>query len=135
MSTQSTQQEENRKDPKWGTMTKEGLVVGRGDNRKVVPPDEVYKLARLWCSYHEMADYFGINDKTLRYNFGGLILKARSETKSNLRRAQIKLAMSGNATMLIWLGKNILGQSDQPLGDINSTTPLPFNDGDTEEWA
>lgn len=103
-----------RKDPKWGEMTKEGLIVGRGDNRKVVPPDEVEKLARLWCSYNEIAEWFEIPVETLKYNFSDVIAKGRSETKQALRRAQIKTALSGNVSMLIWLGKNILGQSDNP---------------------
>jgi len=131
----SNQPENLRKDPKWGTMTKDGLVIGRGENKKIVPPDEVLKLARLWCTTQEIADYFGVNHKTMKYNFEKTIQKGRSETKSNLRRAQIKLALGGNATMLIWLGKNILGQSDQPLNDINANQPLPFNDGDVDEWA
>ena len=79
-----------RKDPKWGTLTKEGLTLGRGDNKKVVAPDEVYELAKLWCSYQEMADFFGVNRETLKYNFRDLIVKAREDTKANLRRAQIK---------------------------------------------
>jgi hypothetical protein len=43
-----------------------------------------------------------------------------------LRQAQIKLALSGNAVMLIWLGKNILGQSDSGLSD-QSKPVLPWN--------
>lgn len=31
----------------------------------------------------------------------------------SLRRQQIALAEKGNATMLIWLGKQLLGQSDK----------------------
>tara|TARA_R110002051_G_scaffold315561_1_gene394045 strand:+ start:1291 stop:1749 length:459 start_codon:yes stop_codon:yes gene_type:complete len=118
-----------RKDPKWGTLTKEGLTLGRGDNKKVVAPDEVYELAKLWCSYQEMADFFGVNRETLKYNFRDLIVKAREDTKANLRRAQIKLAMSGNAVMLIWLGKNILSQQDNPL-DSGNNQPLPWDETD-----
>lgn len=33
--------------------------------------------------------------------------------KLSLRRAQMKLALSGHATMLIWLGKQYLGQRDK----------------------
>jgi len=117
----------SRKDPKWGVMEKEGLVVGRGDNRKVVPPDEVEALARLHCTYREMADFFQVNEETLKYNFMDLITKARSETKQALRKAQIKLALSGNATMLIWLGKNILDQSENPMA-TDSAQILPWLD-------
>lgn len=116
-----------RKDPKWGTITKEGLVVGTGKNRKVVPPDEVEALARLHCTYKEMAEFFGINVETLKYNFSDIIAKGKSETKQALRKAQIKLALSGNATMLIWLGKNILEQSENPQATSDSTI-LPWEE-------
>ena len=99
---------------KEGEMTKKGYVVGRGTNKKVIPPEEVEKLAALWCTYNEMADWFEIPVETLKYNFRDEIAKGRSKTKQALRRAQIGLALNGNVAMLIWLGKNILGQSDKP---------------------
>jgi len=39
---------------------------------------------------------------------------------NRLRKAQIKAALNGNATMLVWLGKNRLGQSDSPRGEANA---------------
>jgi hypothetical protein len=117
-----------RQNPKWGSVTKEGLVVGRGANRKVVPPDEVWKLAALGCTMEEMSDWFQINRETLKYNFSDYIAKGRAELKRRLRAAQIKTAMDGNATLLIWLGKNILGQSDNPQ-DTEANQPLPWDDG------
>ena len=102
-------------------------MVGTGKNRKVVPPDEVEALARLHCTYKEMAEFFGINVETLKYNFSDIIAKGKSETKQALRKAQIKLALSGNATMLIWLGKNILEQSENPQATSDSTI-LPWEE-------
>jgi hypothetical protein len=122
----------NRKNKKWGTMTKEGLVVGRGENKKVIPPDEVIKLAKLWCTMQEIADWFEIPRETLKYNFSDLIAKGRAETKQALRRAQLKNALGGNTSMQIWLGKNILGQSDQPLSTDNNQV-LPWLDEDTDK--
>ena len=121
----------NRKNKKWGTLTKEGLVVGRGDNQKVIPPDEVEKLAKLWCSMQEIADWFGIPRETLKYNFSDLIAKGRAETKQALRRAQLKNALGGNTSMQIWLGKNILGQSDNPINN-ESVQVLPWLEEDTD---
>ena len=116
-----------RKNPKIGTVTKEGVIVGRGANKRVVPTDEVYKLAALGCTMEEMSEWFQVNRETLKYNFMDLINKGRAETKQNLRRAQLKLAMEGNATMLIWLGKNLLSQSEN--GNSNSSVePLPWVD-------
>tara|TARA_Y100000590_G_scaffold242484_1_gene272535 strand:- start:52 stop:426 length:375 start_codon:yes stop_codon:yes gene_type:complete len=116
-----------RKQEKWGTITKEGLVVGRGDNKKVIPPNEVYKLAALHCNYQEIADWFEIPRETLKYNFRDLIQKAYAETNQRLRKAQLDTALKGNAVMQIWLGKNMLGQSDAPVGSENNQ-PLPWND-------
>ena len=116
-----------RKHEKWGTITKEGLVIGRGDNKRVIDPKEVYKLAALHCNYQEIAEWFDIPRETLKYNFRDIIQKAYSETNQRLRRAQIDVALKGNAVMLIWLGKNMLGQSDTPVGSENNQ-PLPWSD-------
>lgn len=116
-----------RQNPKWGQVTKEGLIVGRGANRKVVPPDEVWKLAALGCTMEEMCDWFQINRETLKYNFSDYIAKGRAELKRRLRAAQIRVALEGNATMLVWLGKNLLNQSDNPANS-DENQPLPWNE-------
>lgn len=118
-----------RQHPKWGTVTKDGLIVGRGENRKVVPPDEVYKLAALGCTVEEMSEWFQVNANTLKYNFSDYIAKGRAQLKYRLRRAQIHAALNGNPTMLVWLGKNILGQSDNPT-DTEANQPLPWSEKD-----
>jgi hypothetical protein len=116
-----------RQQKKWGEITKRGLIVGRAPNQKVVPPDEVFYLASLGATNREIADWFGVHENTISYNFKDYIAKAKEETKQKLRQAQIKLALTGNAVMLIWLGKNMLGQSDQPHNtDVDKI--LPWSD-------
>lgn len=122
-----TWQYTKRRNAKWGEITRQGLVVGRGENRKVVPPDDVYKLAALGCTDKEICDFFGIHRDTLQYNFSEYITQAQADLKHRLRRAQIKLALEGNAVMLIWLGKNLLGQQDQPTNTDNDKV-LPWSD-------
>lgn len=102
-----------------------GIPVGR--DKKVIDPDEVEKLSGIGCKDSEIADWFGIKQDTLRYNFADQLTKGREHLKQSLRRAQLSLALSGNAVMLIWLGKNILGQSDAP-SDSQANTPLPWTD-------
>ena len=114
-----------RQNPRWGTVTREGLVVGRGATKKIIPPDDIYKLSALGCDMQEMADWFGINRETLKYNFSDYIAKGRADLKHRLRRAQIKAALDGNATLLIWLGKQYLGQTDQPV-NADSDKILPW---------
>ena len=118
--------ERERKDPKIGEKTVEGYIVGR--NKTVVPPEEVMKLAQIGCKDKEIADWFGIRDDTLRFNFKDQLEMGRESLKQSLRKAQINLALGGNAVMLIWLGKQYLGQSDNGhVGSIEDA-PLPFTD-------
>jgi len=114
-----------RKQRKTATKEVEGVVVGR--DKKIIPPSEVYKLAQMGCKDTEICDWFGIDGNTLRYNFSVELIKGRESLKQSLRQAQIRLALSGNATLLIWLGKNILGQSENPT-DSEANTPLPWDD-------
>jgi hypothetical protein len=118
-----------RRDPKWGEVTKKGLIVGRGPRQRVVPPDDVYRLATMGCPDREIAEWFDISESTLRYNFSSYLTKARAQLKQRLRQSQLRVAMEGNPTMLIWLGKNILGQSENPY-ETEANAPLPWDSKD-----
>ena len=107
-----------------------GYEVGRGRRKKVVVPQDVYNLAAIGCSDREIAQWFDVDENTLRYNFSDIIAKGREDLKHSLRRAQLKLALSGNAVMLIWLGKNYLGQTDQPM-NTDDNKVLPWTDNAT----
>ena len=108
-------------------MTVLGVVCGR--DKKIVPPEEVYKLAAIGCKDSEIANWFGIAYDTLKYNFTEELIKGREDVKIALRRAQLTTALEGNATMQIWLGKNILGQTDNPQ-ETEANQPLPWTDKD-----
>jgi len=116
-----------RKDPRWGEVTKQGLVVGRGTTKRVVPPDEVYRFAEIGMTDREIAEWFMIKEDTLRYNFAEYLTKGRAGMKRRLRAVQLSTALAGNATLLIWLGKNLLGQSDSP-GNSDDQQALPWSD-------
>lgn len=102
-----------------------GKAVGR--DKKPVPADDVFKLAALGCKDTEIADWFGIDSNTLRYNFSVELTKGRETLKQSLRRKQLEVALGGNPTMLIFLGKNLLGQSDSPSA-VSEVGPLPWSD-------
>ena len=95
--------------------------------KKDINEDQVLKLARIGCTYQEMADFFSCDKSTLRNRFSDLIKEGHSEVKQSIRRAQIEVALKGNASMLIWLGKQVLGQRDQPkeqLEGAGAVTPV-----------
>ncbi len=121
----TTPKRDVNKPRKTGTKIVEGVVVGR--DKKVIPPEEVFKLAGIGCKDIEIADWFGIDNNTLRYNFSAELTKGREYLKQSLRRAQLEVALKGNAVMLIWLGKQYLGQSDNNL-DTNENQVLPWKD-------
>lgn len=127
MTDKQTKTPEKGKNRKTGTKEVEGVIVGR--DKKVIPPSEVYKLAQIGCKDTEICEWLGIDGNTLRYNFSVELTKGRESLKQSLRQAQIRLALSGNAVMLIWLGKNLLGQSDNPV-DSEANAPLPWSDDD-----
>lgn len=116
-----------RRDPKWGEVTKKGLIVGRGARQKVVPPDDVYRLATMGCTDRDIAEWFDISESTLRYNFSSFLQRARSQLKQRLRQAQLKAAFDGNSALLIWLGKQYLDQREQPI-NTDDNRILPWSD-------
>src|SRR5688500_9760964 len=78
-----------------------------------IDPAEVEKLAGLNCSNQEIADFLGVGVRTIETRFCAAIKKGRSNVKTSLKRKQYDVALGGNTTMLIWLGKQYLGQSDK----------------------
>lgn len=104
-----------------------GYEVGRGIRKKVVFDEDVYKLAALGCNNKEIATWFDIDDQTLAYNFKDILAKGREDLKHSLRRAMLKNAMSGNAALQIFLAKNLLGMSDNPMNS-EANAPLPWNE-------
>jgi hypothetical protein len=93
-----------------------------------IDPEQVTRLARLHCTMDEMASFFGCHRDTLHNNFSAEIDKGRAEGNISLRRKQWQMAVEkGNVVMLIWLGKQMLGQVNERL-DNDNDAPLPIYD-------
>ena len=108
------------------TIQSEVKKVGRP--KLDIDAEQVKRLARLHCTMQEMADFFGCHRETLRENFSPQIDKGRSEGNISLRRKQWQMAVEkGNVVMLIWLGKQMLGQRNEILESDNNA-PLPIYD-------
>ena len=84
----------------------------------------VMKLSELFATETEIAYVMGINRSTLR-KYPHLIEAGKARAKVKLRRAQMDKALEGNPTLLIWMGKQLLGHSDNP-GDEDSNIILPW---------
>jgi len=121
--------------PKWKTAEKviHGIVIGRGDNKRVIELDTVKKLAALNLSYKDMADFFGCKETTFRDNFRFVVEQGRQKTKHRLMEAMLTNAIEKmNPVMQIWLSKNLLGFTDAPNNTDNNVT-LPWVDGDEDD--
>ncbi len=73
----------------------------------------IEKLAGYGLNNLEISDLTGIKESTLRRNFGEFLTKGRANVKMKLRKKQLAVALQGNVSMLIWLGKQILGQKEK----------------------
>jgi len=86
--------------------------------------EQLINMIRIQCTRDEICDILNMSDTTLNRrikeqgiegvdNFEALYKKHQGEGKASLRRAQWKAAQDGNPTMLVWLGKQMLGQKDK----------------------
>ncbi|MEN8171410.1 MAG: hypothetical protein ABFS03_00870 [Chloroflexota bacterium] len=86
--------------------------------------DQVEKLANLQCTQEEIASYLGCSVDTLQRDaeFCGIYKRGMDKGRMSLRRKQWKAAEDGDRTMLVWLGKQYLRQSDKQ--DINKNVTI-----------
>ena len=90
-----------------------------------IDTEEIRKLAKYGMTYVEIADFFGCDESLIRKSYSEYLTKGRAEMKLRLRQLQFKSAEKLNAVMLIWLGKQMLGQSDIPVGE--DSQPLEWS--------
>lgn len=96
-----------------------------GRPRKQVDGKLVEQLAGIGCKVTEIAKIVSnvqtkVSDDLIARNFAYELQKGEANLKMSLRRWQLEAAKKGNVAMLIWLGKQILGQTEkvQQVSDI-----------------
>src|SRR5205814_2550079 len=87
---------------------------------------ELERLSAMQCTDEEVAAWFGVTTRTIerrRRNarFAEVMNRGKAKGRISIRRMQMKLLEQGNATMGVWLGKQLLGQRDQFYHDINGS--------------
>ena len=119
-----------------------------GRPRKHIDKTEFEKLCFLQCTEREFCSWFDVSDETLnkwcKENYDGrTFLDVFKEKRENglisLRRTQFQLAEKSPA-MAIFLGKNLLGQTDkvEQTQTINGAVPtvqvyIPDNGRDSHD--
>ena len=100
----------------------------KGAPRKLVDEKVLRNLCEIQCTVKEIAYVLGVSVDTLNRNYKDVINAGKSQGKVALRRAQWRNAMEkNNVTMQIWLGKNVLNQTDAPLDEEDGQI-LPWSD-------
>ena len=101
-----------------------------GRPRAVIDYKTLQKLCAIHCTGEECAAILGVDYDTLdtalkRDKHGGFseyFKKHSAKGKMSLRRRQFEQAESGNTTMLVWLGKQYLGQTDKVDQHLDQTS-------------
>ena len=78
-----------------------------------IDEDQVRKLALIQCTMNEIAAVMKCSVDTLERRFADIIKEGREQGTMSLKRKQYEVAMGGNVTMLIWLGKIVLKQVEK----------------------
>lgn len=100
-------------------------------------------MAYFGATNSELALFYGCDEATIRRNIGDLIEKRRAERRYELRKSQFLLATATDdqgsrvaderpdVRLLIWLGKNELGQAEQ-IKHSTGDEPLVFTNIDVD---
>lgn len=105
--------------------------MARPQKTATLTEDQIERLASVGCTDDEIAALAGLSETEIKRSFGPLLKSGRANLRDRLRTAQVRKALGhhyekedddGNIevyttppdnTMLIWLGKQYLGQRDK----------------------
>lgn len=81
--------------------------------RKHLDLELIENLASIGCTQDEIAAVCNCTARTLRTRAADQMAVGHEKMKVSLRRWQYAKAKDGNVAMLIWLGKQYLGQTER----------------------
>lgn len=111
-----------KKTPKHPNQKTVGRTLAKVDDA------QVEALASICCTQEEIAIIVGCSVDTLQRRFAVEIENGRATAKASLRRQQFKQAMNGHTGMLVWLGKQLLGQRDKSDVHTDGETTLRISE-------
>ena len=89
---------------------------------------QVEKLAALGCTNTEIASFFGCSKDLISKSYSTNVAKGKEKGKIRLRQMQWRSAEKGSVPMQIWLGTQVLGQTDkQELTEIKPIDEIVFD--------
>lgn len=92
------------------------------------------QLAAIGCSGEEIAAVVGCHRDTIYARFSDSIKEGHEKRNASVRRAQYEAGVKNkNVAMLIWLGKQHLGQKDQIVNENTGKMTHEHRDADEED--
>ena len=91
--------------------------------------EQIYELAKVSLCAEEIACLLGFGRNLLFTNesYSTALKRGEHDCNSSLRRKQYQLAMKGDKTMLVWLGKQRLHQRDRHEHSGPDGKPIPVS--------
>lgn len=82
--------------------------------------DDIRELASEGNTVSDIATLLGVDDETISGNeeYKTAYELGLCDMRATLRHSQFQSAKSGNTTMLVWLGKVILGQREESVSTL-----------------
>ena len=80
---------------------------------KLIDKKKLKLMASMGLTQRECAALLNCDVATIRNNYLDDYETGKEKCSASVRRKQFELAMAGNPTMLVWLGKNLCGQKDK----------------------
>jgi len=82
--------------------------------------EQVYKLASLNVSVKNISDVLNCSVSLLNKNYLDVINAGRANLRTSILRTQYEVGITNkNVTMLIWMGKQHLGQADKKTVEVD----------------
>ena len=99
-----------------------------GRPQKEINKEQFEELCKMQCTLDEIAGFFKCSPDTIQnwckkeYEdiYSVVYKKYAQDGRISLRRAQLKSALGGNVTMQIWLGRQLLGQTDKQVLSLDT---------------
>lgn len=108
---------------------------GAGAKKIEVDFDVLKSLCEMFCTLEDIAGFFEVSEDTIErrckehlgMDFKDVFKMWSAKGRASLRRCQFYKAVNeGDSTMLIFLGKNQLGQRDKFDFDVNENIEVTF---------
>lgn len=112
------------------------MPSNQGGNKKLkVDLDKAADLFSKWCPQTEVAAALGVSVDTLerrvwdakKLKLAEFARECKEKGNIPLRAKQLEVALKGNVTMLIWLGKQRLDQREPDAKEREDTNKFGFN--------